>query len=435
MQNFLALTDENREQMLESISMSSIEELFDKIPQEARVKDFNLSEALSEMQVQKEVKSLAKKNNVESINFLGAGVYNHFIPACVGQVAQRFEFLTAYTPYQPEISQGTLQVMYEFQSMICNLTGMDISNASVYDGASACAEGILMASRITKRSKVLVSDAINPEYNEVIKTYANAIGIELDFIDVIELQTDIEAVKNKIKSNEYACVLIQTPNYFGTIEDINLTEVLESSKTLLVVCVDISSLSVLKAPFEYSADIVVGDIQPLGISMSFGGPHGGFMACKEKFMRQLPGRIAGRTLDIEGNQAFTLTIQAREQHIKREKATSNICSNQALIALCATLYLTLLGEKGFKQAGMLSVQNAHQLSQMLLNKRIKTLNKDFYNEFVIEVDNADEFLANLKRNNIIGGFKLDETRILVAATEMNCEEELKLYCSSISLAR
>ena len=433
MQNFLVLTDENRKQMLESISMSSIEELFDKIPQEARVKDFNLSEALSEMQVQKEVKALAKKNNVETINFLGAGVYNHFIPACVGQVAQRFEFLTAYTPYQPEISQGTLQVMYEFQSMICNLTGMDISNASVYDGASACAEGILMASRITKRSKILVSDAINPEYNEVIKTYANAIGIELDFIDVIELQTDIEAVKNKIKSNEYACVLIQTPNYFGTIEDINLTEVLESSKTLLVVCVDISSLSVLKAPSEYSADIVVGDIQPLGISMSFGGPHGGFMACKEKFMRQLPGRIAGRTLDIEGNQAFTLTIQTREQHIKREKATSNICSNQALMAVCATLYLTLDGEKGFKQAGRLSTQNAHQLSQMLLNKGIKTLNKDFYNEFVIEVDNADEFLANLKRNNIIGGFKLDETRILVAATEMNCEEELKLYCSSISL--
>lgn len=431
MQNFLALTDETRKQMLESISTSSIDELFDKIPQEARIKNLNLSDALSEMQAQKRVKALAKKNNIESISFLGAGVYNHFIPACVGQVAQRFEFLTAYTPYQPEISQGTLQVMYEFQSMICNLTGMDVSNASVYDGASACAEGILMASRITKRSKALVSRALNPEYKEVIKTYANFIGIEIDFIDLTGLQTDFESIKNKITSNEYACVLIQTPNYFGTIEDIDLGGLLEASKTLLVTCVDISSLAVLKAPSEYSADIVVGDIQPLGLPMSFGGPHCGFMACRDKLMRQLPGRIAGRTLDIEGNQAFTLTIQTREQHIKREKATSNICSNQALMALCATLYLTLLGEKGFKQAGMLSTQNAHKLSKMLLNKGIKTLNKDFYNEFVVEVDNADKFLANLKEKNIIGGLKLDENRILIAATEMNSEDELKLYCDSI----
>lgn len=431
MQNFLALTEDTRKQMLESISTGSIKELFEKIPQEARVKNFDLPDALSEMQTQKRVKALAKKNNVESISFLGAGVYNHFIPACVGQVAQRFEFLTAYTPYQPEISQGTLQVMYEFQSMICNLTGMDVANASVYDGASACAEGILMASRITKRSKALVSNAVNPEYKEVIKTYANAIGIEIDFIDLIDLQTDFTTVKTKIKSNEYACVLIQTPNYLGTIEDIDLTEDLECSKTLLLTCVDISSLSVLKAPSEYSADIVVGDIQPLGISISFGGPHGGFMACKEKFMRQLPGRIAGRTLDVEGNQAFTLTIQTREQHIKREKATSNICSNQALMALCATLYLTLVGERGFKQAGILSAQNAHKLSQMLADKGVKTLNKDFYNEFVIEVDNADEFLADLRAKNIIGGLKLDEKKILVATTEMNSEEELELYVLSV----
>lgn len=436
MKNFLAHSDETREEMLKSISNKSIEELFKIIPQQARSKNLNLSEALSEMQVQKEIKSLAKKNNTDVINFLGAGVYNHFIPACVGQVAQRFEFLTAYTPYQPEISQGTLQVMYEFQSMICNLTGMDVANASVYDGASACAEGVLMAIRITKRNKVLVSDAINSEYKEVIKSYTWANGIDVEFIkmdDVTDFKTDFSSVIDKIKTQQYACVLVQSPNFYGTIENlndkINISETLKDSNTLLVACVDISSLAILKAPSEYGADIVIGDIQPLGLPMSFGGPHGGFMACREKFMRQLPGRIAGRTIDADGKQAFTLTIQTREQHIKREKATSNICSNQALMALCATLYLSLVGEKGFKQAGIMSSKNAHKLSKMLSEKGIKTLNKDFYNELVISVDNSDKFLADLKKKNIIGGLKLDETKILVATTEMNTDEELELYCS------
>lgn len=429
MKNFFAHNDETRKEMLDSISIKSVEELFEIIPKQARMNDFNLPEALSEMQAQKKVKALAKKNNTDVISFLGAGVYNHFIPASVGQVAQRVEFLTAYTPYQPEISQGTLQIMYEYQSMICNLTGMDVANASVYDGASACAEGILMASRVTKRDKVLVSEALNPQYKEVVKTYCDAIGIEIIWIAKKDCKTDFSSVLEKIKTGEYACVLIQTPNFYGSIEEIELGDILTETKTLLVACVDISSLAILKSPVEFSADIVVGDIQPLGIPMSFGGPHAGFMACKEKFMRQLPGRIAGRTLDADGEQAFTLTIQTREQHIKREKATSNICSNQALVALCATLYLTLLGEKGFRQAGILSSKNAHALSEMLAKKGIKTVNKDFYNEFVIEVDNSDKFLADLREKNIIGGLKLDEKRILVATTEMNSEDELELYCS------
>lgn len=433
MKNFLAHSEETRQQMLKSISAKSIEELFDKIPKEAKTKSFNLPDALSEMQVQKKVKSLAKKNNTDVISFLGAGAYNHFIPACVGQIAQRFEFLTAYTPYQPEISQGTLQIMYEFQSMICNLTGMDVANASVYDGASACAEAISMTSRITRRTKALVSDAINPEYKEVIKTYTDANGIEIEYIktnDAKDLKTNFESVAEKIKTNEYACVLAQVPNFYGSIEGgkCSINEALTGSNTLFVACVDISSLAVLKAPSEYGADIVVGDIQPLGLPVSYGGPHGGFMACKEKFMRQLPGRIAGRTLDADGKQAFTLTIQTREQHIKREKATSNICSNQALMALCATLYLTLVGEKGFKQAGLLSAQNAHKLSKMLEAKGIKTLNKDFYNEFVVETPNSNKFLADLKAKNIIGGLKLDEKRVLIATTEMNSDEDLVLYC-------
>ncbi len=421
MKNFLAHTDETREQMLKVISGSSIDDLFKVIPQKACCVDFNLPEALSEMQTQKQIKSLAKKNNIDWISFLGAGVYNKFIPACVLQIAQRFEFLTAYTPYQPEISQGTLQVMYEFQSMICNLTGMDVANASVYDGATACAEAILMASRITKREKVLIDENINQEYKEVIKTYCNAIGIEIEW----------EITKEKINTGEFACVLIQTPNFYGEIVEFDFQTELENSNTLFTVCVDVSSLAILKAPSEYGADIVVGDIQPLGIPMSFGGPHAGFMACREKFMRQLPGRIAGRTLDAEGNQAFTLTIQTREQHIKREKATSNICSNQALIALCGTLYLTLLGEKGFKQAGILSAQNAHKLSEKLSQKGIKTINENFYNEFVIEVENSDKFLSKLRENGIIGGLKLDEKRILIAVTEMNSDEDIELYCKSV----
>lgn len=425
MKNFLAHNDKTRAELLDSIGISSIEELFEKIPSRAKVTSFNLPEALSEMQTQKEVKTLAKENETDLINFLGAGVYNHFIPAAIGQVAQRWEFLTAYTPYQPEISQGTLQIMYEFQSMICNLTGMDVCNASVYDGATACAEGILMACRVTKKNAALVSDALNPEYKEVIKTYAWANNIEIEFLKTENYATDFSDLEEKINTDKYACVLVQNPNFYGSIEKLNC---IENKNTLLVVCANVSSLSVLQAPVEYGADIVIGDIQPLGIAMSVGGPHGGFMACREKLMRQLPGRIAGRTLDAEGNQAFTLTIQTREQHIKREKATSNICSNQALMALCATLYLSLLGEEGFSQVGILSSANAHKLSKMLSDKGVKTLNKDFYNEFVIEVENADKFLATLRAKNILGGLKLNEKRILVAATEMNSEEDLKAYC-------
>lgn len=440
MKNFLAHNDQTRAELLDSIGVSSVEELFEKIPAKARVSNFNLPEALSEMQTQREVKALAKENNTDLTTFLGAGVYNHFIPAAIGQVAQRWEFLTAYTPYQPEISQGTLQIMYEFQSMICNLTGMDVCNASVYDGATACAEGILMAARVTKKNAALVSDALNPEYKEVIKTYAWANNIEIEWINLTPsplagegifqheeraLEKLGEGLIEKVNSEKYACLLVQNPNFFGEIEKINWSE---NAKTLLVVCTNVSSLSVLKAPIEYGADIVVGDIQPLGIPMSVGGPHGGFMACREKFMRQLPGRIAGRTLDADGKQAFTLTIQTREQHIKREKATSNICSNQALMALCATLYLSLLGEEGFSQVGILSSANAHKLSKMLSDKGIKTLNKDFYNEFVIEVADSDKFLAELKSKNILGGLKLDEKRILVSTTEMITEEDLKAYC-------
>lgn len=410
MKNFIAHSEEERQEMLNAISCNSVDDLFKTLP--IKMAELKLDEPLSEMQTQKKVKALAKKNNIDYVSFLGGGVYNKFIPAAIAQVAQRFEFLTAYTPYQPEISQGTLQVMYEFQTMICRLTGMDVSNASVYDGATACAEALSMAVRLKKKSKVLVSDKLNPEYKQVIKTYMWAANIELDWFETLPENTA-----------DYSAVLIQNPDFFGEVTK------LPSIDTLLIVCTRLSALSILKPPVD--ADIVVGDIQELGIPMEFGGPHAGFLACKEKYVRQLPGRIAGRTVDADGNQAFTLTLQTREQHIRREKATSNICSNQALVALCATLYLSLLGEKGFRQAGVMSNNLAHKLSNKLAEKGIKTLNKEFYSEFLVEVKNSDKFLAKLKENNIIGGLKIDESKVLISVTEMNTEEEIDTYVSLV----
>ncbi len=411
MNNFLVHNEDVKKEMCAEIGINSVEDLFKQIPEKARMQTLELNEALSELQTQKHVKALAKKNKTDYVSFLGAGYYNKFIPACISQIAQRFEFNTAYTPYQPEISQGTLQVMYEFQTMMCRLTNMDIANATVYDAATACAEAILMAVRIKKIDKVLAANSLNPEYKKVIETYTQANSISVEWFDEIPSNTA-----------EYSCVLVQTPNFYGEILDI------KSVDTLLVVCTDVSTLSILK-PVE--CDIMVGDIQTLGIPVCFGGPSAGFMACKDKYMRQLPGRLAGRTVDADGNQAFTLTIQTREQHIKRDKATSNICSNQALIGLCAALYLSVMGEKGFKQAGYLSSKQAHKLSEKLTEKGIKTLNKNFFNEFVIEVKDADTVLANLKRNNIIGGLKLDNNKILVAATEMISDEDIDVYVSSL----
>ena len=412
MKNFIAHTNDIREEMLKTISASSLEDLFTQIP--AKFKGFDIGNALSELETQKKIKKLAKANNTEYANFAGGGVYNKFIPACINYIAQRFEFLTAYTPYQPEISQGTLQIIYEYQTMISRLTGMDIANASMYDGGSACAEAILMAHRIARGKKniALVSNNLNPEYKEVIKTYCWAQNIEIEWFDNIPENTE-----------NYCCVMVQNPDYYGEINTIS------KLNTTLIVVANLTSLAVLEPPYE--ADIVVGDIQPLGISMSFGGPHAGFMACKEAYMRQMPGRLVGQTVDADGNLAYTLTIQTREQHIKREKATSNICSNQSLIALSATLYLGLLGEEGFKQTSIESCSLAHILANELKKKGYAVLNKTFFNEFVIEVQNAEEFLNKLKAKNIIGGIKLNEHQILVCATEMNTKEEISEYISAI----
>ena len=414
MKNFLVHNEKTTQEMCEAIGISKVEDLFKQIPQSVRMSELDLPEGLSEMETQRKVRNLAKSNKSDFISFLGGGIYNKFVPACINQVASRFEFNTAYTPYQPEISQGTLQVMYEFQTMICRLTGMDISNATVYDAGTACAEAILMACRISKKYKVCVLNSLNPEYKRVIETYTNSQGIEVDWVDEIPQAT-----------KDYAGVLVQTPNYYGEI--IQPKEV----ECLSIICCDPSSLAILKTPAEMGADIAVGDIQTLGIPMNFGGPSAGFIACREKLMRQLPGRLAGRTVDKDGKQAFCLTIQTREQHIKREKATSNICSNQALIGLCATLYLSVMGNKGFRQASYLSTKNAHILADKLKEKGYKIPNTNFFNEFVLEVPNADDFLARLENNNILGGIKLDDKKILVATTEMISDEDIDLYIKSI----
>lgn len=416
MKNFLVHNNEMKNSMLESIGFNSVEDLFRQIPDEARMKELNLDNPLSELEVQRRVKSLAAKNKTGFINFMGGGVYNKFVPACIPQVAGRFEFLTAYTPYQAEVAQGTLQVMYEFQTMVSRLTGMDIANATVYDGATACAEAVLMAVRISKKSnKILVHKNLNPEYLRVVKTYAWAGNIQVEIFD-------------RIPENlaDYACVLIQNPDYYGEIRELAAVE-----DSLLIVCTDLSTLSILKPPAEYGADIVVADIQSLGIPMNFGGPHAGVIACKEKYMRQMPGRLAGRTVDKDGNQAFTLTIQTREQHIKREKATSNICSNQALMGLWVTLYLSVMGEKGFRQAGYLSTLNAHKLADGLVEKGYRVLNDNFFNEFVVEVSDADKYLDKLKETNILGGIKLDDKKVLVAVTEMISDEDIDLYLTGV----
>ena len=418
MNNFKANSEAVIKEMLASIGEESLDGLYSMVDKRALKDELKLPEGLSELEVQKVVKAIAKENETDYACFIGGGAYKRFIPAAVSQIASRFEFNTAYTPYQPEISQGTLQVIYEFQSMICDLTGMEVCNASVYDAGNACAEAMLMASRISGKDKILVSEKLNPQYVEVIKTYANAGNI------LVEMVSDISSINEKMLSGDYAGLIIQNPNFYGSLEEINIEK---HPKTMLIACVEMMSTAALKKPIEYGADIVVGDVQSFGNSVCFGGPYAGFIATLDKYKRQMPGRIVGRTLDADGKQAFTLTLQAREQHIRREKATSNICSNQGLAILNSVVYLSLLGKKGIEQAAYLSAKNAHKLAQGLVSKGYKVENKDFFNEFVLEVNDAKIFIEKMKQNGILAGLYLSDNKILVCTTEVNTEEEIKRY--------
>lgn len=447
MYSFLPHTDEIRNQMISEANLGSIEDLFASITSAARcAQSLNLPEGLSELEVEQKLTSLSKQNNTDFISFLGGGTYNRFSPACIGAITSRAEFLTSYTPYQPEISQGSLQVMYEYQSMICNLTGMDSANASVYDGASACAEAIAMACRITKKFKTLVSQTINPQSLEVIKTYCYGNNIEVELIPEKDGKTDIDYIKNIENLDDYASLLVQTPNFLGVVEQSKqIAELISEKKLLFIVSADISSLAVLESPANAGADICVGDVQSLGIPMALGGPHGGFISCKTKYVRQLPGRIVGMTVDKEGKRAFTLTLQAREQHIRREKATSNICSNQALIALSATVYLSLVGYEGLKEVILLSAKNAHYLAGKI-NKiaGFNVLFNDFLYEFVVQVDpkvSCSNLLVYLKHKNILGGIKIErdfdqfKNCILVATTEKTTESDMKALIAGLKEVR
>ena len=418
MNNFKANSNEVIKEMLSSIGETSLDGLYSMVDKRALMKELKLPEGLSEFETQKKVRAIANENKTDYACFLGGGAYQRFIPAAVSQISSRFEFNTAYTPYQPEISQGTLQIIYEFQSMICDLTGMEVCNASVYDAGNACAEAMLMAVRISGKNKILVSEALNPQYIEVIKTYASAGNVELEII------SDINAVNEKMLSGDFAGLIVQNPNFYGSLEEINIQK---HPKTMLIVCVEMTSTAVLKKPSEYSADIVVGDVQSFGNSICFGGPYAGFIATLDKYKRQMPGRIVGRTLDADGKQAFTLTLQAREQHIRREKATSNICSNQGLAILNAVVYLSLLGKKGIEQVAYLNAKNAHKLADGLTKKGYKIENKDFFNEFVLEVKDAKSFIANMKQNGILAGLYISENKVLVCTTEVNTEQEIKRY--------
>lgn len=428
MENFKANSDKVVQEMLKSIGEKDYDGLFSMIDKKAVMEKLDLPDSLSEMQVQKVVKSIAKENKTDYVCFIGGGAYKRFIPAAVSQISSRFEFNTAYTPYQPEISQGTLQVIYEFQSMICDITGMDVCNASVYDAGNACAEAMLMACRISGKHKVLVSGCLNKQYQQVVKTYAHAGGIEVEEVAVSGYETDLASICDKMASGEYAGLLIQNPNFYGTMEDVEkLKAIAKAQKTMLIVCIEPVSSIVMKKPVEYNADIVVGDVQSFGNAVSFGGPYAGFIATLDKYKRQLPGRIVGRTVDEDGKQAFTLTLQAREQHIRREKATSNICSNQGLAVLNSVVYLALLGKNGVKQVAYLSSKNAHVLADGLKQKGYEILNSNYFNEFVLKVENSDKFIEKMKSHNILAGLKLDDNSLVVCTTEINTQEEIKEY--------
>ncbi len=442
--SYIPNTDAERNQMLKKIGVHSFEELIQVIPKKFRLQELlNLSPPLSELELTQLVNTLASKNidTQKFISFLGAGVYDHFIPAAVDTIVSRPEFYTAYTPYQAEVSQGTLQYIYEYQTLICELTGMGISNASMYDGATAVAEAILMAVRKNHLKKAIISSAIHPEFIKVIQSYTEGIGLELVFCDIKYGRTDIANLADKMDEN-VSSVVIQTPNFLGNIEAMNeLEKVVHSNpKTLFIASVDPVSLGILKPPSSYYADIVTGEGQALGNNMYMGGPLFGFFATHKDMARLMPGRIVGATVDVEGKRAYTLTLQAREQHIRREKATSNICSNESLCTLAATVYLSLLGKDGLIEAATQSTQKAHFLANEIASIPGFSLcypDTPFFKEFAIHCPvSAQRVIQDMLNKHIFAGVDLksygyDENTLLIAVTEKRTRAELENYATAL----
>jgi len=446
---YIPLSDNDRTRILEAIGKSSVEELTAALPAASRVKGpLKLPKGLTEQELMELARSLARKNSsVEDFSsFLGAGAYNHYIPSVVRHLASRSEFYTAYTPYQPEISQGTLQAMFEYQTLVCQLTGMDVSNASLYDGASATAEAALMAGRLNNRKKVLLSGALHPEYRETIKTYlAGSPEVLGDTLFCSEAGTTLPDAVEAACDGSTACVVVQSPNFFGAIEDVERIASIAHAKGALVVVVvtEPVSLGILKPPAAAGADIVVGENQSFGNPLNFGGPHLGFMATKTEFIRQMPGRIIGETVDKDGQRAYCLTFATREQHIRRERATSNICTNQGLCALAAAIHMVSLGAAGMRKLATLNLSKAEYLKARLtkINGVKAAFTGPTFNEFAIDIGrDPAPVLKKLLEKKIIGGLALKrfypalDSHLLVAATEMNGVAELDAFAGALAAA-
>lgn len=432
---YLPMTEQDKKAMLETIGVSSVDELFSDIPEKVRFKgEYNIKPAKSETALMKELFQLAGKNAdlKSNVSFLGAGVYDHYMPVIVDHVLSRSEFYTAYTPYQPEISQGELQAIFEFQTMICELTGMDVANSSMYDGGTALAEAAMLSAGHTKRKRILVSSAVHPESREVLKTYAKGQYLEVVEVPVNNGVTDTAALKGLV-SDDVAAVVVQYPNFFGRIEPLQeLEEIIHENKSMFVVSSNPLSLGILTPPGKFGADIVVGDAQPFGIPTAFGGPHCGYFAVTTKLMRKVPGRLVGQTTDDQGRRGFVLTLQAREQHIRRDKATSNICSNQALNALAASVAMTALGKNGVREMAAANLQKAHYAKTALKEAGLEMVyDGHSFNEFIVKLNKpVKEVNQQLLKKGIIGGYDLGRDypelshHMLLAVTEQRTKEEI-----------
>jgi len=429
--HYIPNTQADQASMLATLGLDSIDDLFLDIPQEFRNPPLDLPEPMSELEVQWELGALAAQNRSlgSGPSFLGAGSYHHFIPSIVKALMTRGEFLTAYTPYQAEASQGTLQVIYEFQTLVSNLYEMEVANAGMYDGATSLAEGVLMACRVTGRSGVAVAATLSPAYRQVIETYCQAQGIEIRTVSLDALEID----------EQTACMVAQYPNFYGYIEDLaSLTDAAHSQGALIVVSADPTAMGMFQPPGHYGADIVTGEGQPLGIPPSYGGPYVGLFATSQQYIRQMPSRLSGRTVDSQGRTGYVLTLQTREQHIRRERATSNICTNEALYALAATIYLAALGKQGLRQVAELCYQKAHYAASLIakLPGYSLPIAGTFFQEFVIQCPVSPPTInRQLMERNILGGLDISRdipNGMLVCVTEMNPREEIESLVEALS---
>ena len=434
--NYIPNTEADQKKMLERIGVSGFKDLINPIPESLRLKDeIKLPTGLSELELKNLLTRISEgnRNTDNLISFLGGGAYDHFIPSVVNHILLRSEFYTAYTPYQPEVSQGTLQSIYEYQSMICQLTEMEVSNASMYDGASAVAEAGLLSLAETSRKEILVSGSLNPTYYRVLCTYCERGGMKIRKLEPKDGVTDLELLGKKL-SSKTASLILQSPNFFGLLEKVEeIEKKVHSAGALLIMVCDPISLAILKTPGEYGADIAVGEGQPLGNSLNFGGPFLGFFACKQNLIRRMPGRLVGATVDSKGRRGFVLVLQTREQHIRREKATSNICTNEALCALAATVYLSLLGKNGLRKVAELCLQKSHYAADQIARidgYKLK-FQAPFFKEFVVETPiPAGRIIKLLLKKNILAGIDLSlfdrrmKNNLLVSVTEKRTKEEI-----------